>query len=653
MKKKKILSLLLSALMIVTMLGGMQITASAAVWSGKAASSFAGGNGSKSSPYIIKTGEQLARMRNLVNSSNYDYYSYRHAYYKLGADIILNSNSSNYSSWGSSAPARRWVPIGNSNVFYGNFNGNGYTISGLYVNSSDGYAGLFGYCGGSITNLKIKNSYINGKNSYTGAVAGYIYGGSDAKVYVSNCSVSSSVVKGTNYTGGVIGRSSSYVSVYKCSNSAKVTGQDYVGGITGDASVCGSKYYSNTNSGVISGGYSIGGVCGYMSTSKPSSGSSSYTVYALSNKGSVTATGSTAGGIIGYFSLGSPTTLSKSYNSAAVKTAKYDAGGLIGKTDSYATSLLINQCTTTNSSTVNSQDEAGGLVGRVYVNNAGSTTIKNCNSGTGSVVGATCIGGLVGEINCYRSGKVVVSNSISKASVSATNGNSGGIVGELYNSSGTVTITKTANVSSPYASEYSGYIVGELFNSKYDDTYSAPSTTFSNNIYTYYGKSTVGHVYDYSPTYSNNYYANEYELYSQSYCSTNLGIYPCAWKFYDSAVPVVSVSANHSYSTTTKKATTSANGSITKVCKYCGKKTVTTIKRVSTVKLSATKYKYNNKVKTPAVIVKDSSGKTLVKNTDYTVTYSSGRRKVGTYNVKVTFKGKYSGTKTLSFKIVK
>ncbi|MGN0523063.1 MAG: hypothetical protein ACI4IG_02195 [Eubacterium sp.] len=652
MRKKKFLSLLLSALMLVTMFSGMQITASAAVWSGKAASSFAGGNGSKSSPYIIKTGEQLARMRNLVNSSNYDYYSYRHAYYKLGADIILNSNSSNYSSWGSSAPARRWVPIGNSNVFYGNFNGNGYTISGLYVNSSDGYAGLFGYCGGSITNLKIKNSYINGKNNYTGAVVGYIYGGSDAKVYVSNCSVSSSVVKGTNYTGGVIGISSSYVSVYKCSNSAKVTGQDYVGGITGDASVRGSKYYSNTNSGAISGEWGIGGVCGYMSTSKPTSGSSSYTVYALSNKGSVTATESNAGGVIGYLSSGTPTTLSKSYNSAAVK-AEYNAGGLIGSTDSYATSLLINQCTTTNSSTVNSQYKAGGLVGRVYVNNAGSTTIKNCNSGTGSVVGATCIGGLVGEISCYKIGKVIISNSISKASISATEGNSGGIVGELYNSSSTVTITKTANVSSPYASEYSGYIVGKLYNTKYDDTYAAPTTTFSNNIYTNYGKSAVGYTYDYSPTYSNNYYANEYELYNQSYCSTNLGIYPCAWKFYDSAVPVVSVSANHSYTATTKKATTSADGSITKVCKYCGKKTVTTIKKVSTVKLSATKYKYNNKVKTPAVIVKDSSGKTLVKNTDYTVTYSSGRRKVGTYNVKVTFKGNYSGTKTLSFKIVK
>lgn len=117
MKRKKIISLLLSLLMIVTMFSGMQITASAATWSGKAASSFAGGKGTKSSPYIIKTGEQLARMRNLVNSNSTSAYDYRHAYYKLGANITLNGNSSKYASWGSSAPANKWTPICYNNCF--------------------------------------------------------------------------------------------------------------------------------------------------------------------------------------------------------------------------------------------------------------------------------------------------------------------------------------------------------------------------------------------------------------------------------------------------------------------------------------------------------------------------------------------------------
>ena len=132
-----------------------------------------------------------------------------------------------------------------------------------------------------------------------------------------------------------------------------------------------------------------------------------------------------------------------------------------------------------------------------------------------------------------------------------------------------------------------------------------------------------------------------------------MGIYPCAWKFDGSSVPVVSVALSHSYKTATKRATTSANGSITKTCTYCGAKSVTTIKKISSVKLSTTSYKYNNKVKTPSVIVKDSSGKVLKNGTDYKVTYPSGRKKVGTYKVKVTFIGKYSGSKTLTFKIKK
>ena len=71
-----------------------------------------------------------------------------------------------------------------------------------------------------------------------------------------------------------------------------------------------------------------------------------------------------------------------------------------------------------------------------------------------------------------------------------------------------------------------------------------------------------------------------------------------------------------------------------------------------TATLSKTSYTYDRNEKNPTVTVKDSSGKTLVKGTDYTVTYDAGRTNVGTYNVKVTYIGKYSGTDTLSFKVI-
>jgi len=70
------------------------------------------------------------------------------------------------------------------------------------------------------------------------------------------------------------------------------------------------------------------------------------------------------------------------------------------------------------------------------------------------------------------------------------------------------------------------------------------------------------------------------------------------------------------------------------------------------IKLSASTYTYNGKVKTPGVTIKDKTGKKLTKGTDYTVSYASGRKSVGKYKVTITFKGNYSGKKTVYFKIV-
>lgn len=109
----------------------------------------------------------------------------------------------------------------------------------------------------------------------------------------------------------------------------------------------------------------------------------------------------------------------------------------------------------------------------------------------------------------------------------------------------------------------------------------------------------------------------------------------------------------HSTTTKTQKATASKDGKITTTCTRCGTTTKTAkIARVSKIKLSKTKYTYNGKKQTPSVTVKDSKGKELKVNTDYKVKLPSGRKNVGTYEVKITFKGsKYSGSKTLSYTI--
>jgi len=109
---------------------------------------------------------------------------------------------------------------------------------------------------------------------------------------------------------------------------------------------------------------------------------------------------------------------------------------------------------------------------------------------------------------------------------------------------------------------------------------------------------------------------------------------------------------SHTYKTYTTKDAINKNGSVVTKCTVCGAvKSKSTIYYPKTIKLSKTSYTYNGKVQIPSVTVKDSKGKTLKKNTDYTVTYAKGRKNVGKYAVKITFKGKYSGSKTLYYTI--
>ena len=106
------------------------------------------------------------------------------------------------------------------------------------------------------------------------------------------------------------------------------------------------------------------------------------------------------------------------------------------------------------------------------------------------------------------------------------------------------------------------------------------------------------------------------------------------------------------------KATTSKDGKRTATyactrtgCKATYTKTLQTYYKASNIKLNKTAYTYNGKVQKPSVTVKNSKGKALKNGTDYTVSYPKGMKNVGKYTVKVTLKGNYSGTKSLTYNI--
>lgn len=106
------------------------------------------------------------------------------------------------------------------------------------------------------------------------------------------------------------------------------------------------------------------------------------------------------------------------------------------------------------------------------------------------------------------------------------------------------------------------------------------------------------------------------------------------------------------------KATLKKNGKIVRKyqtkCRACGdilgtKTKTEKIYYAKTIKLSKTTFKYNKKVQTPTVIIKDSKGN-VIDEENYTLTYSNKKsKKVGEYKITIKFKNKYKGTKELKY----
>ena len=99
----------------------------------------------------------------------------------------------------------------------------------------------------------------------------------------------------------------------------------------------------------------------------------------------------------------------------------------------------------------------------------------------------------------------------------------------------------------------------------------------------------------------------------------------------------------------TTKATAKVNGKTTYTCTKCGETKTSDIYKIKTVKLAKSEVVYTGKAQKPKVTVTDSKGKT-VSTANYTISYKNNT-KVGKATVTVKFKGNYSGTKSITFKI--
>ena len=182
---------------------------------------------------------------------------------------------------------KSWEPIGKYDYRYqyrGTFDGNGKTITNLYINASQLYVGLFGYTyKGTIKNLTFEYANVTNTKDYTGILVGYIENSNLQNIKISN----TCQIKGGKYTGGIAGKLDG--NAYNCVNYATVQGIQY-----------------------------IGGLCGYYSRSRTGN-----SMTACANYGNVTASSLRVGGLVGYFDSG---TIQDCANYGGVKGTDYIAG---------------------------------------------------------------------------------------------------------------------------------------------------------------------------------------------------------------------------------------------------------------------------------------------------------------------------------------
>lgn len=113
--------------------------------------------------------------------------------------------------------------------FGGEFNGNGYTLSGINLDSGGSYKGVFRYVcqGGKISNLNISAKIIpSGSKSFAGGIAGENSG------TIENCTFSGNI-KGENVIGGIAGHNTDNGRIISCRVSGSIIGENSTGGIVG------------------------------------------------------------------------------------------------------------------------------------------------------------------------------------------------------------------------------------------------------------------------------------------------------------------------------------------------------------------------------------------------------------------------------------
>ena len=321
-----------------------------------------------------------------------------------------------------------WTPIN----FKGHFDGNGYQISGFYLND-DAYegAGLFGKVYGNSTieninlsgNMEVNHEYFMLEDDSIGGVAGLIgtiYLDGSGDVLISNCAVDVEIYGNNSpFVAGVVGMinaeestdTSFTVEISGCRNYGYINIQGYANAI-----------YGGNDWDIINGAQFTSGASGILGIIKSSA---TINIYKCGNFGDITVDsvgkGSTAGGIISTTNLReSSNYVGKIYNPHIDIWSCYNYGNI---TADFAGGIAGIYEFDSNVIEASSYITASYNVGNIYGNVAGGIA---ATCGTWDFWGGPYISGINTIVReCYNVGSI---NADSNMTTSLT----GGICGMFF-----------------------------------------------------------------------------------------------------------------------------------------------------------------------------------------------------------------------------
>ncbi|MBP5524554.1 MAG: hypothetical protein J6Y11_02980 [Paludibacteraceae bacterium] len=377
------------------------------------------GKGTVKDPYKVGNAEDLDELSDMVNGLNGKTPITKEIHVVQVSDIVYNESLV--------GTKKAFMPIGmpvyvfdgyenyyHDKTFYfkGSYDGNGYTIKGLYVYQKQddlnktnvdtllyGYAGLFG-CVNSATikNVKIEDALFEVEN-VCGAVVGQSESSEIINCTVKNTTITKSGIYYNSNLGGICGRTlGTSGCIDGCSFEGTIKGNENIGGICG-YSEC--VFIKNCEArGVILGSYEkiideygyddsqakptvIGGIVGFSSSD----------ITSCTNYCEVSGDGIVAG-------------ICGSAKDASIKACKnygnilgsYDLAGIVGMGDTYSD---VFNCANYGD-VIGDDHHIGGIVGNanVYLEHEYAVDVHN-SINYGKIKGTKTVGGIGGTTICY------------------------------------------------------------------------------------------------------------------------------------------------------------------------------------------------------------------------------------------------------------